>query len=156
MVNSSENLEETISTMTTIVATTSKHPPWLYELWFAIYCSFLFVWAEQLRPFAWPTRYLYSWHPQAVSLRRTDFLLFYLDLFLILAVAIFVGLRLVSRFSLTQALLRPVGGVLAVAGLPLVCLYRETSHSFFADLDLAIAAVCFLLWRTENGTCRLR
>jgi hypothetical protein len=146
VVNSSENLEEAISTMTTTVAGNPEYVPWLHELLFSIYCSFLFVWGKESRPFAWPTRYLYFWHPHAVSLGRVDFLLFYLELFMILTAAIFLCLRLTRRFSLTQVLLRPIAGAIALTGFPLVCLYRQNRLSFFLGVELALTAVCFLLW----------
>ena len=126
-----------------------EFPRWLHELLLSIYCSFLFAWTmESLSPPV-PTRYLYFWHPHAVSLGRVDFLLFYFELFLILAGAIFFCLKLIRRFSFTRFLLRIIAGAIALAGFPLVCVYRQGRQglpSLFLDVEFALAAVCFLLW----------
>jgi hypothetical protein len=119
-----------------------------YELLFSVYLSLLFVWIEESRPFAWSTRgrYLYFWHPHAVSLRASDIWLFYLALFLIPVAAVFLFLLLIRRLSFSQVLLRNFGGALAVAGFPLACLYRPGPRLLFLYVELAIAAVCFILW----------
>jgi hypothetical protein len=119
---------------------------WSHELLFSIYCSFLFVWAEESRPFAWPTAYLYFWHPHAVALGRIDFLLFYSEVFLILASVLFLSLRLIRRFAFSRILLRTIAGAVAVAGFPLVCQYRQNQRLFLLDIELILAAVSFLLW----------
>src|ERR1700738_2648562 len=119
-------------------------PDWLYELSLSIYSSLLFVWFEASKPFAWPTRYLYFWHPHAVSLSRIDFFLFYLEVFIGLAAVIFVGFRFIRLFSLARAVLRAIGGALALVGFPLVCLGRENTLLFI--VALAVAGFCFLLW----------
>jgi hypothetical protein len=118
--------------------------PWLFDLSFSAYFSLLYVWFEESKPFAWPTRYLRFWHPHAVALRRSDFLAFYLEVLIILTAAIFLGVRLISRFTLTRKLVRATGGILAFAGFPLVCLYGEKRLLLVAAL--AVAGVCFVLW----------
>ena len=131
--------------------TISRNPRCLlHDVSFSIYCSFLFVWARESRPFAWPTRYLYFWHPHAVSLSRIDFLVFYSELFLILAFAVFSCLRLIRRFSLAQVLLRAIAGAMAIVGFPLVCVYRQGLPFFLFDVEFLLAAVCFLLWANRN------
>jgi len=127
--------------------TITRNPRYLlHEVFLSMYSSFLFVWSKESRPFAWSTRYLYFWHPHAVSLSRIDFLVFYLELFLFLAVAIFLCLRLFRRFSLARVLLRAIAGVVAIAGFPAVCVYRQGLPLFFFDVEFVLAAVCFLLW----------
>src|SRR6202030_4261130 len=99
--------------------TADRKQPYLrwHEVLFSIYCSFVFVLLEESRPYAWSTRlrYYYFWHPHAVALRGIDIDLFYLELFLIPAVAFFVGLRLLSRFSFLQVFLRTASGAIALA-----------------------------------------
>jgi len=124
----------------------TRHLPLGFELIFACYLSFLLVFLEEWRPYSWSLhrRYLYFWHPHAASLGNTDFELFYAGLFLIPAFAIFICLRLTRRFPVTRLLL-PLGGLVAVAGFPLACMY-SIGHPFFAIVELAVAATCFLLW----------
>ena len=116
----------------------------LHDVLFAIYGSLLFVWFEESKPFAWPTRYLYFWHRRAVSPSRIDFFLFYAEIFLILAGVTFLVLRLIRLFPFGQISLRSVGGVVALAGFPLACLNREN----VLPLSIALIAtgVCYLLW----------
>jgi len=121
---------------------------WLHEVLFSIYCSFVFVLVEESRPYAWSTRlrYYYFWHPHAVGLRRIDIDLFYVELFLIPAIAFFVGLRLLSRFSFHQVFMRTMGGAIALAGFPLIPLYRASSPLLILVVTFAIATACSLLW----------
>lgn len=130
--------------MTPTVRMNSQRPDLLYDLSLSIYTSLLFVWFEESKPFAWPTRYLYFWHPHAVGLRRSDFLLFYLEAFLIVAAVIFLVLRLLRFFSSTKLVPRAVGGVVALGGFPSVCLNRKNTLPLVGAL--LIAGVCFLLW----------
>jgi hypothetical protein len=128
-----------------------RNPKYLgrvHELLFSAYFSLLFVGMEESRPFAWTTRgrFLYFWHPHAVGLRLTDFLLFYLELFLIPAVAMFLCLLVMRRFSFTRALLRRIGGILAVAGFPLVCMYSRGTDVLLLEVSLPMSAICFVLW----------
>lgn len=119
------------------------------ELLFAIYCSFLFAFAAESRPpYAWSAggRYIYLWHPHAISLTRTDFLLFYAEILLIPALAIFAGLKLISRFFSVRELLRSICGLIGVFGFPIACLYASGRPYFLAVFELAIAVVCFFLW----------
>lgn len=116
----------------------------LHDVLFAIYGSLLFVWFEESKPFAWPMRYLYFWHPHAVSLSRSDFVIFDAEVFLILAVATLLVLNLIRLLPFAEISLRLVGGVVALAGFPLVCLYRENVLLLLSAL--IAAGVCFLLW----------
>ena len=116
---------------------------------FAVYSSLLFAFAVESRPpYSWSAqgRYLYFWHPHAVSLSRTDFIFFYGELLLIPAFAIFVCLKLIGRRPLARPVLRTIWGIVAVSGLPVACLYAGGRPFFFAVIELAIAASCFLLW----------
>ena len=130
--------------------TADRKQPYLrwHEVLFSIYCSFVFVLLEESRPYAWSTRlrYYYFWHPHAVALRGIDIDLFYLELFLIPAVAFFVGLRLLSRFSFLQVFLRTASGAIALAAFPLIPLYRATSPLLVLVFTFAIATACSLLW----------
>jgi hypothetical protein len=119
-----------------------------FDLLFALYTSALLVFLYESRPpYAWspPTRYLYLWRPHAVSLRETDFVFFYLEVFLIPAVLIFVCVRLVERFSLTRPLLF-IGGAVAIVGLPLVCMYGADRSPSFIILEPIVAVTVFLFW----------
>jgi hypothetical protein len=120
----------------------------LHELSFSLYCSFLVAWVEESRPAAWShsRHWLYFWHPHAVALEWTDLILFHLALFLIPAAAIFLCTRLISHFSFGRNMLGILGGIIAWAGFPLVCLYRPGHSFFFLDVASTIAAVYFLCW----------
>ncbi len=119
---------------------------WL-EVMFAIYFSFLLVWIQECKPpYAWSIKphYFFFLHPN-FRVVMGEPRLFYAKILLIPAVAIFICLRVIERFSLVRVLLlRTIGGALAVAGWPLVCLYDR--GRIFAGIELAIAAFCFLLW----------
>lgn len=117
-----------------------------FELLSAFYSSVLLAFVAGTKPFYASSlrRYLYLWHPHAVSLRESDFILFFAEFFLIPAVVVFLCLRLMRRFSMTRILLR-LGGAIAIAGFPLACMY-SIGYPFFAVLELTIATVCFLLW----------
>lgn len=125
---------------------------WIHDLCLSIYCGLLFGWLEELRPYAWSGqgRFLYFWHPHAVRLTESDFVLFYMELFLIPAAATFVVLLLIRRIPYADALLGTVGFVVALAGIPFACLYRHEfgqATRLFVQLALVIAvAVCLLLW----------
>lgn len=122
----------------------------IHEVLFSAYFSLLFLWAEESRPFPWSVqgRYIRFWHPHAVSLGLIDFLLFYLALFLIPAAGMFVCLLVIKRLSLTHVLLRPVGGLLAIAGLPLVNFSLSRRYPTLVPLAVALMlpAICFVLW----------
>src|SRR6266478_3261672 len=98
--------EEGASPMTSTGPLNVGRREWLYDLSSSVYCGLLFIWFEESKPFAWPSRYVYFWHPHAASLRQIDFLLFYFEVFLVLGFVIFLGLRLIRLFSFSQALLR--------------------------------------------------
>lgn len=122
-----------------------------YELVFAVYSSFLFVWLEEARHVWAPSRrFLYFWHPHAVALRTIDIWLFYIELFMIPAAAVFIFLLLMRGFLLSRVLLRNLGGALALAGFPIACLYRSNPHLVFLYVELAIATVCFALWVSKK------
>ena len=130
---------------------TSKRPvpmTLMHEFLLSAYCSYLFAWAEESRPFAWGSRgaILYFWHPHAVSLGRNDFLFFYLELFLIPAAAIFIFLGLISLSSFGKRVLRVLEGTVALAGFPLVCEIRLHSISPLFGTELALATICLFLW----------
>lgn len=131
--------------MTSIVPEDTARRQWLYDLLSSVYASLLFIWFEESRPFAWPTRYLYFWHPHATSLRRVDFLLFYLEVFLILAFLFLLGLRLIRFFSFSRPMLPVASGFVALAGYPVVSLYR--SNWFLLVVVLLLAGVCCVLWK---------
>jgi len=123
-----------------------------HQLFLSAYSSCLFIWGEESRPLAWGLRdlVLYFWHPNAIALGRSDFLFFYLELFLIPAVALFIFLRLMGRFSPTNTIMRVLEGVVAVAGYPLVCLSRLHSVWPLFAVELTLATVCFALWASRK------
>ena len=125
---------------------------WVHTTLLSIYTSLLFVWVEESRPFAWSTqgRYLYFWHPHGVSLGASDFLFFYLELFFIPAGAIFLCLLVLKRSPSARVLLRPIGGAVAIAGFPLVCLYRQGPAFFFLEASLVFAGACLFLWAYQK------
>ncbi|MGA2387666.1 MAG: hypothetical protein ABSF97_01820 [Candidatus Sulfotelmatobacter sp.] len=113
----------------------------------AFYCSLLLVFLEGGRPpfgVGPKLRYLYLWHPHAISLQTSDFVLFYAELLLIPAVAFFVCLELVRR-RFSARILTWVGGTMVIGGFPLACLYGVGSP-WFAIVELLIASCCFILW----------
>jgi hypothetical protein len=71
-----------------------RHLRRLYEALFSIFVASLFVYTQASRPFAWPTRYLYFWHPRTVSIHRSDFLLFYSVIFVAAAAGVFLCIKL--------------------------------------------------------------
>jgi hypothetical protein len=123
-----------------------------YELAFAVYSSLLFVWFEEVRGHGWSTRnrYFYFWHPHAVALRPIDIWLFYIELFFIPSILVFLILLMLRRLRFSRALLRNFGGALAVAGFPTACLYRANPRLVFLYVELAIAAVYFMVWAARR------
>jgi hypothetical protein len=71
-----------------------RHLRRLSEALFSIFFASLFVYTQASRPFPWPTRYLYFWHPHSVSVQRSDFLLFYSVIFAASAVGVFLCIKL--------------------------------------------------------------
>ncbi len=134
----------------------------IHEFLFSAYFSLLFAWAEETRPFRgsiqgrysipWSMqgRFIRFWHPHAVALGPTDFLMFYLELFLVPAAVMFLCLVVIRRFSLTRFLLRPLGGLLAVVGLPLVNLYHLDRRLVLLEFALALSVICFVLWACQK------
>jgi len=120
---------------------------WSFEVAFSVYAALLIGWAEESRPNAWSTsgRYLYFWHPHAPALGQSDFVLFYLELLLGLTAVVFVSLKLIELLSRRSAVLL-TGGVLSIAGIPLVLLYSARGHSLPILIELVIASVCTVLW----------
>lgn len=141
-----------------IIQRNPGHLERIHEFLFSVYFSLLFTWVEESRPFRgtirgrytlpWSAqgRFIRFWHPHAVALSRTDFLLFSLELLLIPAGGMFICLLVIRRLSLTRVLLLPLGGLLAVAGMPLVNLYHLNPRLAFFDVALALSAICFALW----------
>jgi hypothetical protein len=122
------------------------------DLVFVIYLSFLIAFAVEGRPpYSWISvrgRYLYFWHPHAISLGSSDFMLFYAEILLLPAILIFACFRLIKRSSKAAALLLTLQGVVAFAGFPLVCLYL--GPFYFAVVELALAVGCALLWAYQK------
>ena len=77
-----------------------RHLRRLYEALFSIFFASLFVYTQASRPFPWPTRYLYFWHPHRVSIQRSDFLLFYSVILVAAAAGVFLGIKLVEYIFL--------------------------------------------------------
>ena len=134
--------------MANIFSLNSRYMRWLHDALLSSYCSLLFVSIEESRPFAWSTKgsAVYFWHPHAVSLSRSDLFLFYIELFLIPSLAILAALQLIRLVSLSGTILRVIGGLIAVVGFPLVCLYRNGPPLLFLEVALVIAALSFVLW----------
>lgn len=116
----------------------------LYRLSSAIYSSLLLVWFDASRPFAWPLRYVRNSRSRVTGFDITDFLLFYLKIFLVLTAIIFLGLWLVERLPFARKAILAAGGVAALIGFPLVSLYQG---NLILLLGLTpVAGVCLLLW----------
>ena len=77
-----------------------RHVRRLYEALFSIAVASLYVYIKASRPFDWPTRYLYFWHPHSVSIHRSDFVLFYSVIFLATAAGLFLCIKLIEYTSL--------------------------------------------------------
>ena len=135
-----------------IAETYGKRTPslqWCLDIMLAVYSSWLVVFALESRPpYAWSAsgRYLYLWHPHAISLGRTDFLLYYLEVLALPALLILICLRIMDAFSSIRALLPIAGGAIAATGLPLMCLFVGSPLVALSVAELIVVSSCFLLW----------
>ncbi len=121
-----------------------------YELALSIYFSSLLAGVIQVARTIWRIHMaiLFFWDPRARDLPRIDYVLFYLEIYIIPAIIIFGLLQLAKRFPHRDVFLSVLGGIMAIGGLPLAIILA-ISHDPLAIApysELIVAGVCFLLW----------
>jgi hypothetical protein len=125
----------------------------LHDLFFSTYLVLLVVAAhESSGLLQWSGKlhvYYASHYRPDLRVLTDDGYRLYVVAFLLIwvsAAAIFVFLRLLSRFSFAKVVLRTVTGVVAVAGYPLACLYSGNARVFYMVVELGVVTICVLLW----------
>ncbi len=124
---------------------------WKLELAASVYASLLLAWVEESRPDRWSLqgRFLYFWDPHAISLRESNFVVFYIELFLVPTVALYFLLRLADRVASVRVVVRAIMGAVAVAGFPiagLIYIWRSGDGLVAAAIELVMATICLVLW----------
>ena len=125
----------------------STKPRFYLEAIFAAYTSLLIGFAVVCRPpYAWTLspRYYYIWHPHAIALGTSDFLLTHLTLFLVPALGIFLAINVLGLFLSAWRGVLLLMMLVAVIGFPIVCLYAQWKTDALAELAFVILTL--ILW----------
>jgi len=125
--------------------------PWLHELLFSVYLSFLVVSAHEGGGQDWATRLVlffvshgYAQATRAMEDYRVDLADF--SLVWLSAILIFLLLRLFPRFPFKRIVLNSFAGLVALAGFPLASLYQRNGNMISLEVGLVIVGSCFILW----------
>ena len=133
-------------------AKSTKYIRVLHELLCAVFSAILIVTVHEGSGFRWVTRlwlyYASHYRPELLIPMDEVYRLYVIAFALVwgLATEVFICLRMLARFSFTRNLLRTLGGAIAVAGYPLASLYYGEGRILFLEVELAILAVCVVLW----------
>src|ERR1700676_4661951 len=128
----------------------NRHLRWLHEIAFSIYFPFVVISVHEEGTQPWGTKLLF-WlvsHGYAAASKAMedyradviDFQLLWLSAFLL-----FLGLRLFATHFVSRFVLTNVAGFVALAGLPLACIYQRDLSIFSVEAVLVVAGVIVIL-----------